>query len=91
MKDDALWKPVMALRGRFGVENAHAVFGHGIEGSLVLLQFPDVVVHGGQNVLWNFVDQWKRFKARLITNQGGLKTGVNGVAIVVMDQVFLKR
>ena len=81
----------MALSVVVQTENAHAVFCHGVERLLVLVQGSDIVMHHGHGVLRRVVDKRQRGEAIGVTQHRRLEAGVHGVPVVVVHQVFLKR
>ena len=72
------------------VENTHAVAGHGVDRPVVFVEHPNIVVEDGKDVFGRIVHQRHGRKRLGVANKGGLQTGIHGVAIVIVDDVFLE-
>ena len=56
VEKDTLWKPVMALRIGFMINNTDPVFGQGVNRPVVFLKGPDIMVHDGKNIFRDIID-----------------------------------
>ena len=91
MKNNALWKRVMALGRTVQRQDAHAVLCHGVERSVMFSKCSHVVMHHRQRLRWRVVDEGDGCESCIITDGSGFESWINGVPVVVMDEVFFER
>ena len=91
VKNNALWKRVMALGRTVQRQDAHAVLCHGVERSVMFSKCSHVVMHHRQRLRWRIVDEGDGCESCIITDECGFEPWIHGVAVVVMDEVLFER
>ena len=81
---------MVRLRGIVKVDDADAVLGHGIERTVVFIQRTNVMMHNRKGVNRCIIDERHRCEVSPVVEKSELESRIDGVSVIVVDQVFLE-
>ena len=90
VEDDPLGKRVVALSGGVKVQDAHTVFGHCIQHTVVFFEGSNIVMHHSERFLGCIVHQRKGAKPGFVANERGFESRVDRVSVIVVNEVFFE-